>query len=227
MPVARSTPLALTAAVLVWLAGMAAAVAATEHGLRVELFERRKQLGGRVGSFRDPRIGTPIDHCQHVAMACCTNLADFCNRTGIDGSFQRHANLHFFGPDAERADFVPAGWLPAVVCNGMNNPVIEVADAESGELVYALRISGRRFQPMVFEAGKKGVSFTWAAISPMAFFTSCGGNSIFTVHSSCALLSPTLKPLVVRLKRGITPSRSSVSLLMGANWSLIISCSVS
>lgn len=95
------------------LAGMAAAVAAVGHGLRVELFERRKQLGGRAGSFRDPRIGTPIDHCQHVAMACCTNLADFCRRTGIDGSFERHARLHFFGPDGKRCDFVPAGWLPA------------------------------------------------------------------------------------------------------------------
>jgi hypothetical protein len=47
----------------------------------------------------------------------------------------------------------PAGWLPTIVCNGMSHPVIEVADAGSGELVYALRISGRRFQPMVFEAG--------------------------------------------------------------------------
>ncbi|MEE8450843.1 MAG: hydroxysqualene dehydroxylase HpnE [Thermoguttaceae bacterium] len=95
------------------LAGMAAAVAATEHGLRVELFERRKQLGGRAGSFHDPRIGRPIDYCQHVAMGCCTNLIDFCRRTGIDGSFQRHTDLHFFGPNGKRSDFVPAGWLPA------------------------------------------------------------------------------------------------------------------
>jgi len=95
------------------LAGMAAAIAATGHGLRVELFERRKQLGGRAASFRDPRIGRPIDYCQHVVMGCCTNLIDLCRRTGIDGSFERHTDLHFFGPDGERSDFVPAGWLPA------------------------------------------------------------------------------------------------------------------
>ena len=95
------------------LAGMAAAVAASQHGLRVELFERRKQLGGRAGSFRDPRVGRPIDRCQHVAMGCCTNLADLCRRTGIDAFFERHADLHFFGPDGKRCDFVPAGWLPA------------------------------------------------------------------------------------------------------------------
>ncbi len=95
------------------LAGLAAAVAATEHGLRVELFERRKQLGGRVSWFRDPATGGLVDDCQHVSMGCCTNLADLCRRTGTADCFQRHHTPHFFGPQATQHDFSPSRWLPA------------------------------------------------------------------------------------------------------------------
>jgi len=94
-------------------AGLAAAVAASEQGLHVELFERRKQLGGRAGSFRDPQIGGLVDDCQHVSMGCCTNLADLCRRTGVADCFQRYRTPHFFGPQGTRHDFTPSRWLPA------------------------------------------------------------------------------------------------------------------
>ena len=81
--------------------------------MRVELFERRKQLGGRAGSFRDPKIGGLVDDCQHVSMGCCTNLADLCRRTGVADCFQRYRTPHFFGPQGTRHDFTPSRWLPA------------------------------------------------------------------------------------------------------------------
>src|SRR5688500_4620614 len=62
------------------LAGLAAAVALVQHGCEVELFEARRKLGGRAGSYHDPLDGATIDHCQHVAMGCCTNFLDFCRR---------------------------------------------------------------------------------------------------------------------------------------------------
>ncbi len=95
------------------LAGLAAAATAAEHGLHVELFEQGETLGGRAGSFRDPQTGQLVDYCQHVAMGCCTNLADFCRRTGVADCFGRYRRLHFFAPDGTRHDFAPAGWLPA------------------------------------------------------------------------------------------------------------------
>jgi squalene-associated FAD-dependent desaturase len=95
------------------LAGLAAAAAAVECGLEVELFEARRRLGGRAGSFVDPQSGELVDHCQHVAMACCTNWADFCRRTEIADCFERHATLHFIAPDGRQCDFAPARWLPA------------------------------------------------------------------------------------------------------------------
>ncbi len=95
------------------LAGSAAAIRAAELGLRVELFEQKQTLGGRAASFRDPKTGQLVDCCRHVAMGCCTNLADFCRRIGAAECFRRDGRLHFFGPDGTRCDFAAADWLPA------------------------------------------------------------------------------------------------------------------
>ncbi|HUT10407.1 MAG TPA: NAD(P)-binding protein, partial [Thermoguttaceae bacterium] len=95
------------------LAGMAAAVAAAEGGLRVELFEQTKSLGGRAGSFRDGRTGLTVDFCQHVSMGCCTMLADFCRRIDAADCFRRDRRLHFFSPEGKQHDFAAAAWLPA------------------------------------------------------------------------------------------------------------------
>lgn len=95
------------------LAGLAAATALAERGVRVDLYESRRKLGGRAASFRDPATGELVDHCQHVGMACCTNLVDFCRRTGIADLFRRDRTLHFFGPDGRRYDVGAAPLLPA------------------------------------------------------------------------------------------------------------------
>ncbi len=47
----------------------------------------------------------------------------------------------------------PTGWLPELRVVGLGDPVIRVLDGKTGELVYALRIEGQSFQPMVFGAG--------------------------------------------------------------------------
>lgn len=95
------------------LAGLAAALRLAEAGLAVELWEARSALGGRAASYRDPVTGELIDHCQHVAMACCTNFHDFATRAGIADQFDRLTTLHFFGPDGTRCDLKAAWWLPA------------------------------------------------------------------------------------------------------------------
>ncbi|MBW8884082.1 MAG: FAD-dependent oxidoreductase, partial [Planctomycetia bacterium] len=95
------------------LAGLAAAAALAPRGCHVELFESRRKLGGRAGSYVDRASGESIDHCQHVAMGCCTNFLSFCHSTGLDDLLIRYATLHFFGPDGSRSDFTPSRWLPA------------------------------------------------------------------------------------------------------------------
>ena len=95
------------------LAGMSAAAALADCGLDVILLEAKRWLGGRAGSFEDPATGQTVDHCQHVAMGCCTNFLDFCRRTGIEPFFRRDRTLHFLGRTGERCDFSGSQWLPA------------------------------------------------------------------------------------------------------------------
>ena len=42
------------------LAGLSAAVALASSDCQVDLYEARRALGGRAGSFRDPATGEPI-----------------------------------------------------------------------------------------------------------------------------------------------------------------------
>jgi squalene-associated FAD-dependent desaturase len=95
------------------LAGLSAAAALSGAPCRVRLFEARRSLGGRAASFRDPATGELVDHCQHVGMGCCTNLVDFCRRTGIGEKFRRDRVMHFIGPDGRQYPFAAVDWLPA------------------------------------------------------------------------------------------------------------------
>lgn len=78
----------------------------------VELFEARRRLGGRATCFECPETADQLDNCQHVAMGCCTNFTDFCERAGIADAFVNYDRLHFFGPDGKRYDFHASNWLP-------------------------------------------------------------------------------------------------------------------
>ena len=48
----------------------------------------------------------------------------------------------------------PIAWLPELVFEGMQNPVVQVIEEKSGEVIYTLRIQGNRFAPPVFAAGE-------------------------------------------------------------------------
>jgi hypothetical protein len=45
-----------------------------------------------------------------------------------------------------------AAYLPVVVVEGMNDPVVQVRDEATGEILYTLRIRGTRYRPRVFQA---------------------------------------------------------------------------
>jgi squalene-associated FAD-dependent desaturase len=81
------------------LAGLATAVRLVDRGLRLTLVESRPRLGGRASSFPDPATGELVDNCQHVSMACCTNLADFMRRVGISSMMRRERELVILCPE--------------------------------------------------------------------------------------------------------------------------------
>jgi hypothetical protein len=51
----------------------------------------------------------------------------------------------------------PVAWLPELVFEGAVNPVVQVLDEKSGEILYTTRVVGNRFQPPVFSAGSFAV----------------------------------------------------------------------
>ena len=93
------------------LAGLAAAVAlARAGGCRVRLIESRPRLGGRASSFPDPLTGELVDNCQHVSMACCTNLADFCRAVGTAELFRRVPDVVFLSPEGKLSRLQAGPW---------------------------------------------------------------------------------------------------------------------
>jgi squalene-associated FAD-dependent desaturase len=94
------------------VAGMGAACALAEAGMRVQLVERRAHLGGRASSFRHPGVGEVIDNCQHVLFGCCTNLRGFYSRTGVAERIHWTSEMTMIEPGGRRSALGPT-WLPA------------------------------------------------------------------------------------------------------------------
>lgn len=47
----------------------------------------------------------------------------------------------------------PVAYLPVLKIKGLENPVVQVVEERTGQIVYSLRISGTEFRPVVFRAG--------------------------------------------------------------------------
>lgn len=48
----------------------------------------------------------------------------------------------------------PAGYLPPLEVAGLTNPVVQIRESATKELIYALRVNGAKFTPWVFEPGR-------------------------------------------------------------------------
>lgn len=85
------------------VAGIAAAVALSDAGCHVELFEKRPLLGGRASSFVDKETGERLDECQHGTMRCCTNLDNLLQRLGVADQIAYHDAIHFLDADGKHS----------------------------------------------------------------------------------------------------------------------------
>jgi zeta-carotene desaturase len=99
------------------VAGMSAACALAEAGLRVRLVERRGYLGGRASSYLHPGVNEVIDNCQHVLFGCCTNLVGFYKRIGVADRIYWTSEMTMIEPGGRRSSLGPSklgSWeLPA------------------------------------------------------------------------------------------------------------------
>lgn len=103
------------------LAGLTAAVALSDAGFAVDVFERSRLLGGRATSFVVD--GIEVDNGQHVFLACCTSLTAFLARLDMDRHMyvQSRFEAVVFSRDGRRCDLravavpAPLHLLPAVL----------------------------------------------------------------------------------------------------------------
>ena len=93
------------------VAGMSAACALAEAGLRVQLVERRGYLGGRASSYLHPGVGEVIDNCQHVLFGCCTNLLGFYRRIRVAECIHWTSEMMMIEPGGRQSPLGPS-WLP-------------------------------------------------------------------------------------------------------------------
>jgi zeta-carotene desaturase len=89
------------------VAGMSAACALAETGLRVQLVERRGYLGGRASSYLHPGVNEVIDNCQHVLFGCCTNLIGFYRRIGVAERIHWTSTMTMIEPGGRRSRLGP------------------------------------------------------------------------------------------------------------------------
>jgi hypothetical protein len=50
-----------------------------------------------------------------------------------------------------------SGWLPELIFEDISNPVVQVLEEKTGEILYTVRVSGNRFRPRVYAAGTYSV----------------------------------------------------------------------
>jgi squalene-associated FAD-dependent desaturase len=74
-------------------AGLAAATALAEDGVKVLVLEARPGLGGRAPAFRDPQTGERIDNGQHVLIGCYTETLRLLKRVDSLNLLHRPASL--------------------------------------------------------------------------------------------------------------------------------------
>jgi len=94
------------------VAGMSAACALAQAGMRVRLTERRGYLGGRASSYLHPGVNEVIDNCQHVLFGCCTNLVGFYERVGVAERIHWTRAMTMIEPGGRRSRLGPS-FLPA------------------------------------------------------------------------------------------------------------------
>jgi len=74
-------------------AGLAAAAALADAGVRVLVVDARPQLGGRATAFIDRETGELVDNGQHVLFGCYRQTSTFLRRIGAEGHVRRQRSL--------------------------------------------------------------------------------------------------------------------------------------
>ncbi|MCK4563884.1 MAG: alkaline phosphatase D family protein [Verrucomicrobia bacterium] len=111
-----------------------------------------QRTGKEPASIHDKMPGYGIVHfnkkSREITMECWPRYADPTDDAQQYAGWPR--TISMFDNDGRK----PLAWLPTLQIAGLDNPVIQVIQEESGEILYTVRILGNRYQPKVFAQGK-------------------------------------------------------------------------
>ena len=129
-------------------AGLSAAAALSERGVRVTVLEARPTLGGRATAHRDPETGDWVDNGQHVLLGCYHETFAFLRRIGSESLVNVQDDL--------RVDFVDLdGRRSRLSCPPLPAPLHLVAGVLAWRgLPLADRLSVLRLAPALLRAQK-------------------------------------------------------------------------
>tara|TARA_X000000950_G_scaffold48312_1_gene56106 strand:+ start:6970 stop:9492 length:2523 start_codon:yes stop_codon:yes gene_type:complete len=112
----------------------------------------KKNRKGRLNTLHDKASGFGIARFNTktgaITMECWRLLFDAANPKAED-QFPGWPKTILHSDNYGRK---PEAYLPEIKVKGMRDPVFELRESSTGELVYALRIRGKSFRPPVFDA---------------------------------------------------------------------------
>jgi squalene-associated FAD-dependent desaturase len=122
------------------LAGLAAACALANSGVRVTLFERRPWAGGKAYSFVERETGALVDNGQHIFMRCTTAYVAFLRRLGTLGLTRRQRRLHVpvFDARGRRSDLWAAPLPPPLHLGPAFAAYRHLAAADKARVAWAI-----------------------------------------------------------------------------------------
>jgi zeta-carotene desaturase len=147
------------------VAGLSAAVALADAGLRVVVIEQAPRLGGRATSFVDRETGESVDNGQHVLFGCYRETYAFLDRIGTRHLAPLQPTLTVTMTSADgRAFELRCPWLPPpwhLIGGLMRWPALSLAD----------RWSARGMRPLLAAVRRHGAARVAAEVDPRATVT--------------------------------------------------------
>jgi squalene-associated FAD-dependent desaturase len=163
-------------------AGVAAATALAERGLRVTVLETRQRAGGRAASWTDPRTGEVLDNGQHVLGSFYDETLRLLDRLGTRAALSADPTFRIRFWEKGRGEFelsapnlpAPFHWLTAVGSCSRLSASGRVAALALHPKVKALLASPEKFASLTVgrwladPAGAGGATDLGAILGPLA-----------------------------------------------------------
>ena len=112
------------------VAGLSAAIELVDRGHTVEIYEKRKVLGGKVSVWKDSD-GDSIESGLHIVFGGYTQLQQYLKRVGAEDNYQwKEHSLVYAEPEGKQSVFrkanLPSPW--AEVAGGMQTDILSLWD---------------------------------------------------------------------------------------------------